>query len=91
MTKLELLYVKIDAFWESIPSPIKVPIYQLVSAGILLLADTLTGKAITKDMWGAILSAFIANEAAVVVEYVRKQSEKLEELKIEYNRTLLDR
>jgi hypothetical protein len=91
MTKWEELYVKIDNFWDSIPAPFKVPLYQAFSAGILLAVDLATGKNITPDMWTAILMAFIANESAVIAEYFRKQSEKLELLKVQYNTEKLGR
>ena len=91
MTKWQILYVRIDKFWDSIPNYFKVPIYQAFSAGVLLAVDYITGKVITREMWGAILSAFVANECAVIAEYIRKQSEGLESLKVQYNKTQLDR
>lgn len=91
MTKWEELYVRIDNFWESIPAPLKVPLYQAVSAGILLIADCFSGKVITREMWVAIFMAFVANEGAVIAEYVRKRVGKLEELKETYNREQMGR
>lgn len=91
MNKWQILYVKIDNFWDNIPAPIKVPIYQAISAGLLLLADYFMGKVITKEMWQAVLSAFVANEAAVIIEFIRKNGTGLDELKVEYNKSQLGR
>lgn len=92
MTKWEILYVKIDTFWDKIPNPIKVPVYQLVSAGLLLLIDQyLLGKAITSEMWKAIWSAFLANEAFVISEWVRKTFGGIDELKAQYSKEQMDR
>lgn len=92
MSKWEVLYVKLDTFWDKIPSVVKVPIYQLFSAGLLLLIDRfLLGKSITKDMWTAIWSAFLANEALVIQEWVRKNLGNIDELKAEYNKKSMDR
>jgi hypothetical protein len=92
MSKWEILYVKLDAFWDKIPAPIKVPMYQLLSAGFLLLIDKfLLGKSITQDMWTAIWSAFLANEALVIQEWVRKNLGNIDELKAEYNKKSMDR
>jgi hypothetical protein len=93
MTKLQVLYVKIDAFWDSIPAPLKVPLYQAISAGLLLLADYLSGEVnvITREMWLAIWSAFVANEVAVIGEYLRKKFGNIETLKEQYNKGLMDR
>ena len=91
MKKWEVLYVKLDLFWDSIPSPLKVPIYQAFSALVLLVIDYIDGVVITRGQWVAILSAFVANEAAVIIEYLRKQSENLEKLKVEYSKKKMDR
>ncbi len=91
MTGLQIFYVKINMFWDSIPKWIKVLIYGLLSVLATKLTDDLVGGVQLDINTYRVLTVTYGYNAFLAILKDLQSGKKLEDLQIQYSQEKMGR